>query len=346
MRVLIVQLRQLGDILMITALIRQLKRQIPNLHLDVLCEPIGKQLLEHNPHVSNLHILPRGTSPQGLLAKGLELRKEAYDLAIDCQGLPKTALLSRFSAKRSIGFGNRGWQRFLYHSAYRRRNADYSALDKLKMCAHGLPDFHVDEMDLTLEFPTTTQDKQEALDFVQTWFPKNKKVAALFGVSRQSYKVWPPEKLADIGRQLLTEKVVPFLVYGPGEIDAARQLAELIGPGAIADYPMMSFSVLKEILGHCSVFCGNDGGPKHLAIIAGIPSLAVFGHVHPENWTPPNQEKHIFLATTSESRAVPTQAVCEPVQDLDDISVEAVWKRLQDLLHLQQAVPPTQQSTP
>ncbi len=343
-RVLVIQLRQLGDILMITPLLRQLRKTWPQAEIDVLCEPIGRQLLEHNRHVSQLLHLKRGEGAGALLACLRAVRARRYDLVIDAQGLPKTGLLARLSGARTCGFGGKSWRRLCYGRRYTRRNADYSALDKLRLAAC-LPGFEADPLDLDIDFPVGEADRRTASAFCARHFaeaeslPDRKgrrrwKVAALFGVSRQAYKVWPPEKLAEIGRRLAERGYRLFLVHGPGEEQAAGELASAIGPAAWRDLPMLNFAQLKEVLGSCALFVGNDGGPKHLAASVGVPCLALFGRVHPQAWTDPRDPFQQWIATASHMRSLPTDGPCEEAESLAGISVEAVWK--QTLLLLQQ----------
>jgi heptosyltransferase-3 len=346
MRILVIQLRRLGDILMTTPLLRHLRRTFPDARLDFLCEGMGLQLLEHNPCVSECLVLPTHATAVDLLDMGRELRRRRYDWVVDCQGLPKTVLLARLSgAPVRVGFGGRWWRALGYTHRYARHNADYSALDKLRMLSTALDAGAAPAgRDLGLDFPVSGESRQAAEHFCHTWFrgkanlpptrpggPFRWPVVALFGVSRQAYKVWPPEKLAEIGRRLASRGLQPLLVYGPGESEAARRVALELGPDALFDYPMPSLAVLSQILARCALFVGNDGGPKHLAALAGLPTVAVFGHVHPENWTCPDDSTQRWVATASRTRAVPTRGVCTEAQALEDIPVDAVWEVVEAL---------------
>lgn len=345
-RVLVIQLRRLGDILMTTPLLRSLRKALPDARLDFLCEPAGRHVLEHNPRLDGIRLLPARATAVDLLDLGLDLRRSRYDWVIDCQGLPKTALLARLSgAPVRLGYGGRWWRPLLYTARYSRHNADYSALDKLRLLGRLLDKAQApDERDLDLEFPVSPTARLEAEQFCRRWFggqpslpparlggPGRWPVAALFGVSRQAYKVWPPERLAELGRRLAECGLRPFLVHGPGEEEAARVLARQLDD-ALVDYPLPDFPVLKEILARCALFVGNDGGPKHLAALSGIPTVAVFGVVHPDSWTRPGDPTQRWVATAADTRALPSSAPCEEARHLEEIPVDSVWRELSALL--------------
>lgn len=325
-RILVIQLRQLGDLLMVTPLLRALAARHPGAVLSVLCEPAGRMILEHNPRVSRLHVLPRKPRPTDLLSLVRELRAACYDLVVDCQGLPKTALLARLSgAPQRLGFARGTWRDHLYTRTYLRRNSDYSALDKLKL----LQDPAVDLQDLDLEYPVSPAADTAAREFAERYLEPP--VAALFGVSRRAYKVWPPEKLALLGDRLAAAGYQPFLVYGPGEQDTAREIAARMKHGALVDYPLPDFPTLKGILARCALFAGNDGGPKHLAALSGVPTVTVYGHVHPEAWTRPGDPRQLWVATAGHTRRRPTAGPCEAEERLEDIPVDAVWRKVIEL---------------
>lgn len=322
-RILVIQLRQLGDLLMVTPLLRALAARHPGAELAVLCEPAGRMILEHNPRVARLHLLPRKPGITDLLDLVLELRAARYDLVVDCQGLPKTALLARLSgAPRRLGFARGSWRDRLYTQAYRRSNSDYSALDKLKL----LQDESIDLQDLDLEYPVSPAADTAAREFAERYLKPP--VAALFGVSRRAYKVWPPEKLAMLGDRLAAAGYQPFLVYGPGEQPAAQEIAARMEHGALVDYPLPDFPTLKGILARCALFAGNDGGPKHLAALSGVPSVTVYGHVHPEAWTRPGDPRQLWVATAAHTRRQPTSGACEVEERLENLAVDAVWNRI------------------
>ena len=72
-------------------------------------------MLEDHPALDERIVLPRGwlKSPSGVLKLRRRLRSIGFDLAIDAQGLTKSAVVAWLSgAKRRIGFGGR-WGREL-----------------------------------------------------------------------------------------------------------------------------------------------------------------------------------------------------------------------------------------
>ena len=325
--ILVIQLRQLGDILMITPLLRRLKQMHPEAEIDVLCESIGQQLLESNPHLRRVVVCPRSSGLRELSAMLKVLRARHYDWVIDAQALPKTAVLSLLTgAPKRSGFPRDMLRKLCYNHMVSQQGAEYSASEKLRLSGEQ----RVLAKDLQLDFPLTGVDEAWAHNFAREFFTRP--VAALFGVSRRDYKKWPPAKLAELGDRLAERGFLPWLVYGPGEQRDAHAIAEMMTRDVLVDYPLPSFPQLCALLGHCALFAGNDGGPKHLAALQGVPTVCVFGHVHPECWTRPEDPGQRWVATHSDTREHPTHGPCLEVRELREIPVDAVWKQVEALL--------------
>lgn len=332
-RVLVIQLRELGDSLLTTPAIRQLSRIHPGAELDVLCEQRTDALFRRNPHVTECFHLPRGASAAAFLRLGWELRKRRYDLAVDAQSLPKTALMLRLSgAPVRLGFR----RRFLCNRAcYTHPFGDgttateYSALTKLKL----LQDSRVDLSDLELEFPISRRDQREADVFAAKWF--RGPVAAIYAAGRSTRTFWPSDRFVEIAQRFVRWGFQPLLVYGPGEEEQNLAIASQIGGRVVAGYPVMGFPVLKGILGRCEVFVGNDGGPKHAARAAGIPTVTVFNGNPPVVWTDPTRRDQRFVAGhVSAAYRVPFEPEGCPGEyfpTLEGIPVDAVWRQVESL---------------
>jgi hypothetical protein len=104
-RVLIIRLSALGDVVMASGLIPAVRAVAPDAHLAWLVEPAGAPLLRHNPRLDEVIVLPR---PEWealwrahrwvALARSVwrfrrALRERRFELALDAQGLLKSALV-------------------------------------------------------------------------------------------------------------------------------------------------------------------------------------------------------------------------------------------------------------
>src|SRR5947209_1139546 len=112
MRILLVRLRQIGDVVFTTPAIHALRRAFPDAHLTYIVEPAAAPVVVNNPHLDEVIVAPRVRGVLGDLALGRRLRAARYDLAIDFHGGPRASLLTWSSgAPVRIGYevAGRSW---------------------------------------------------------------------------------------------------------------------------------------------------------------------------------------------------------------------------------------------
>lgn len=329
-RILVIQLRELGDTIVTTPMLRQLHRLHPDATIDMVCQSANRQLVEHHPLVSRTFELRRGAGAHEFLGVARQLRGQRYDLIVDSQSLPKTALLSRLAGGRErIGFRRR-WlcNRVCYTRPFRSPPCEYSGRNRLML----LQDDRVDLEDLRVEFFVSDEAKLNGMRFRETYF--HAPVVAIYGATRFEYRRWGANKLANIADRLADRGYQAFLVYGPGEEHWARQIATAMRHTPLIDYPMPSLPELKEILTGCELFVGNDGGPKHFANAAGIPTVTVMDGVSAVYWTPPNRPDQRAVRLRAD---VVNDRVAGTVSDADDLTSiheDEVWHEIEALASL------------
>ena len=59
MRILLVRLRQIGDVAFTTPAIHALRTTFPEAHLTYIVEPAAAPVVARNPHLDNLIVAPR-----------------------------------------------------------------------------------------------------------------------------------------------------------------------------------------------------------------------------------------------------------------------------------------------
>lgn len=291
-KILAIQLRRIGDSVLVTPALDALRAAWPDARVHLLTEEPVPDLFVGDSRVDVTWIRPtRSRLPQ----LSADLRREKYDLVLDFQSLPLTAVLSRATGAYSVGFKKRV-RSFLYNRAVSleaHRGSDYAADHKLDLLrAIGLN-------------PALSMPRLMAMASGQDlWgdLPGGPRIA-LVPVSPWEHKRWPAASFAETARILHRETGAVFVVAGgPGEEGQLREVARELG-----DVPHRTeeFKRLREFaafLGDSHLFLGNDNGPRHLALALGTPTLAWFGHHNPTNWTPPHTDCHAVLWDRSQAK--------------------------------------------
>jgi ADP-heptose:LPS heptosyltransferase len=313
MRILVIQPRRLGDVLLVTPLLRALKTQIVDASLHLCVEPAYAPAVQANPHVDAL--LPaHGLWPP----LAVRLRRGRYDAVIDTLGTPRTARLT-WLARARVRIGvRRPWRALFYtHGLPRPATPRYSALDKL---AYALP-LGVRSDDWRTELPVTATDRDAAERLLAAIGARARGPLVGFSpVSRRADKRWPAERYAAICDRWATAHGWRFLpLCGPGEeAQVAAVVRHASRPEAhLLACPVVPFGVLRPLLERCDCYFGNDNAIRHVAIAAGVPSAGIFAHPNPVCWTPPSSLQHL---TAGGQRPIDTVSVEE---------VDAMLARLQ-----------------
>lgn len=100
---------KLGDMIVTSVVIRELKKQLPNAEISVIAGPTSAQLLTHNPYVSHIYIGENKLWQMFRLGK--QLAKENFDLFVDFDRKNSAATLLLLRLLRptfAFGFNREG----------------------------------------------------------------------------------------------------------------------------------------------------------------------------------------------------------------------------------------------
>ena len=287
-RLLIVRLGALGDVVHAIPVAAALRRAFPSARIDWLVSAKHREILDLVPVIDRrLVINDRGDASGGasLLAAIRELRRSQYDVAIDLQGLIKSALLARSSgAPRVIGFSSR-------YSRERAARLFYTE-------AHdpgrgGLYDpretRHVVDINLGVltrlgitaparEFPIEDVDSDAARSARQL---TGGRYALLNPGAAWPNKRWPAARLAVIATELRARHgLMSVVLWGPGEEALAAEVVAGANGAAILS-AKTTIADLVALARRAALMVSGDTGPTHIAAALGTPIVGIYGPTRP-----------------------------------------------------------------
>lgn len=331
MRILITRLSHIGDCILTLPLACSLREQHPQAYIAWVTEKPNHQLLAGHPAIDELVVLDRGWFRKWATIRETRdrLRQLNCDVAIDPQGLTKSATLGWLSgARKRIGF----------ESPEGRELSTLLNTDRVKTARP-----HLVDRTLELLYPLGLAHSRIRFDLRTT--PAAQKFAAAFakdhhlgcgyvvmnpGASWPS-KLWPPRRFGQVARALGQHHQVPTVVTWAGEEE--RQWAEQIvkrsgGHGVLA--PATTLPQLLALLESARFYLGSDTGPTHMAAAIGTPCIALHGPTQPER-SGPYGEKHKALqsyyhaGSSRERRRADNSA-------MRAIEFGAVWNAAEEML--------------
>lgn len=275
--VLLIKPRAIGDVLLSTPVIRNLKHAFPHLQIDFLTERFAADVVIGIPFLRE--VLSFNKRTDSTLSIIRMVREKRYDIVIDLFGNPRTALITRFSgAKHRIGFPFRG-RAYAYTVHVTPRGGEVHNVDfNLDVLRHfgiaiepGLPDFPISNIHR---------------EFAATWLKEHGILGkALLGVNASGgwyTKKWQPSSFAAL-TDMIAERhgMTPLLFWGPGEKEEVKRIQGMMrSEGHLI--PKTSLKEMGAFLESCSYLVSNDSGPMHIAAALGVPTLGIFGPTSPQ----------------------------------------------------------------
>lgn len=285
MKYLVVQTKQIGDVLISTALCNNLKQNDPNGEVHYLVMDYCAGMAEGNPNIDRLIVIEKARRNEWRYMKALLLgiRRERYDVVINSQGQMIGLLTCLISGARlRIGFDSFPWRlghnrivRFRHDTEHRGNSTlvddRFSLLKPLGLARE----------DRNYYLWLSEEEKRQGREtLLAAGVDLSRPLIAMGVNSLGHYKRWPIDCFAEVARWLIEEHDAQILVYcGPGEEEYNRGLKPLLPPEVQASvFDQIKTRSVRELVGlfaHCQLFVGNDTGPRHMAQALGIPLLTI-----------------------------------------------------------------------
>jgi lipopolysaccharide heptosyltransferase II len=276
-RILVIKLRAIGDVVLSTVVLKNLRQAFPKATLDFLTEIPSREAVFGNPSVDTVFAF--NIKEETGLSLIMKIRRQRYDLVIDLFGNPRSAIVACCSgAKYRVGY-RFGWRKYCYNIVIEPRggevhNTEFN-LDALKA-------INVPVTEKSPFFPVSEEARMFADEFFRKESLDGKFVAAINPGGGWYTKRWRAKSYGELGKRLRTEfNASVIITWGPGEEKLAEEIRSLMNGEAIL-IPKTKLKELGAILERCSLMITNDSGPMHIAGVLGTPIVAIYGPTHPE----------------------------------------------------------------
>jgi len=291
--ILIVKLSSLGDVLHTLPAAQAIRDAFPGIRLGWAVEKAHAPLLDRQPWLDE-RVVWRRHDFRSFCRFVHNLRAGRWDVAIDFQGLLRSALVARLSgARRRIGFApSKEWAHLLYTDRIPLETMDRHAVDRYLDLAGAVgAKFDTAHDDAPGQagrrlFPLHPDaDDRRAVDFwlAQRGFdPTRQRLVVLNPHCRKDANRWPAVRFAALAGRLLAEPNLRVALSGGS---AARHVCDEIAAAAPKGIWRADgqFTLLRsaELFSRAAVMVTGDTGPMHMAVAVETPVVALFGPALP-----------------------------------------------------------------
>jgi ADP-heptose:LPS heptosyltransferase len=293
--------RALGDVLLITPVLRALRAQFPEAAIDVGVDDTVAAILDRNPHVDHRWIFPRRRPHRrrDWLPIYSGIARARYQLVIDLHGSPRTAMFTLLSrARYRAGYDLRG-RRYAYNiriprdtDRRGRHSMLYAGATNLEFIARcGVNGEFLE--DTRLVYVCNPRESIQGPMRQLAGAPEGGKRIALAPAGTWPSKTADPALFSAMADQLIDQGERVLLLWGPGEESLSRLVADTCSD-EVQVAPATSLDELAVVLQNVDLLISHDSGIKHLAVAVGTPTLTLIGPTDPRAWMP-NEGPHDFV---------------------------------------------------
>ncbi|HEX5576910.1 MAG TPA: glycosyltransferase family 9 protein [Gemmatimonadaceae bacterium] len=320
-RILVVELWNIGDVVLLLPFLTQLRKSFPRASVTLLARPHARVLLEGTglvdeflddaaPAENWLSLNPLLGGWRDLWRLRRQLRSRHFDLAFQCRlHVREHVILAMSGARRRIGYAFGEGDRMLTDALevgdpHRHKVDDWL---RLLSVVDATPD------DVFTKLAVSPDESAAAAEVLRLrGVSDGDVVIGIHPGASLPEKRWPTERFAEVAAELASRPGVQVVAFA----DPAGIGAELHDvPGVIG--LSTSLRELMALIERCTLLICNDSGPMHIAGGLGVQTVAVFGS-GVARWFAPLGDRHELVSAGSAQLAggidrVTTESVLQAV---------------------------------
>lgn len=293
-RFLIIRVSAIGDVLMASPVAQLLREAYPHAHIAWVVEPLAAPLVRANPYVDEVILFEHKSRWRQLLHSGQlaafvrevrtfvgTLRAGHFDVALDCQGLLKSALVTRASgASRRIGpgFASEPIAPFMTEIAPAPLSTTYLAEKYLSL----LTPLGITPTPHRPVLTVPPEDAATARTFLETEGLGTHRYAVCCLASTRKWKDWVWPRWGELADRLwANEGLRTVFIGGPERREDAAHLAAVTSSAPISAVGRTSLLQSAALVQQAAVVIGVDTGLTYAGLTTLTPTIALYGSTDP-----------------------------------------------------------------
>jgi len=300
--ILLIQLGDIGDVVLSFPCIRALRENFPHANLIVGVRQKAAELIQDCPWTDGVISINQNERKwyQEVIYQikfFLRLRRFNFDIAIDLRTGTRGAILTFLSgACQRVGFyapdGKLWRNRMFTHLAHLEgKPGQHMAAYYLEL----LIDYNLKTENIwpEMDIPDEKLNKVAAL-FQKENIPLDHPMIAIQPFSLWTYKEWGIEKYAALVRWIGSEYGFTVIVTGSSqESEKADEIKKMSGLNTFNLAGKTSIGMFAAVLKSCTLFIGGDSAGIHIAAALGTPTVSIFGPASISAWAPRGKQHAI-----------------------------------------------------
>ena len=283
-KILALQLKRIGDVILTLPAIESLKRSHPAAQIVVVLADGCGALVPLRRGKLNLEVWR-------------EIALSKFSACYDFTGSDRSSLMARLS-----GAG----LKVCYRKSIEKKPARARVFNRICEATvrdHHTVDYHLSLVDAEEERvnfePELPDQTREVVDQLLSEGGVGDGFVVVHPGTARDEKYWPPDRWAEVVDALANERGLQVVLTGSPDAREQQHLAEVKGLAAAQVIDLsgrVDLVGLTEILRRARLVLGVDSAAMHLAALCARPEIALFGPTNPFHWRPLHPKAQILLA--------------------------------------------------
>ncbi len=313
-KVLILRIDKIGDMILSTPALRNIREGLPSAHITLLASPYNAPVVERSPYLDEVREYDRKWPISRKREYARKLRNEHYDLCIVLSPSTESYKLAHWSKapiRAGIIYSRRIVSRMMapirlthplvvdVDGAVQRRDRVPHEVEQMLQLLKliGLP---------AKEYPLDIPVTRDAADWAQSLVSERCRGRTLIGIHLSDK--WFSSGWTGLGMALLFDEIIHAIpdssivaTYGPADAAMAEQVAHYVDcdhciglseslKGRVLMVGDLTFDKWAGLTSLCDVVLSRDTGSLHLAAALGRPVVAIYErgsfHHNSQQWAP------------------------------------------------------------
>lgn len=340
-RILVIRFHAIGDVLLTTPILDELRRRFDPCRLAMLTDLPSGEILQGHPALDELMIYNLQKGKQKLTFSDIArhwkllrlIRSRKFDLAINLHPSVRGGMAVWLSGARCrVGLHSRKQKTFYYNIHVPDRSGIVYRVDYMMDALRAIG------IDAKPSLPTIGLSDEER-ESVRPYIPEGEgPLVALHSGRADTRKRWIDERFAELSDALVSKYGARTVFIGdPTDAKLVSDIMSKTRQPCSSVAGKLGLKQLGAFLEKADLLIGIDSAPIHIASAVGTPSIALFGWSNPGEWNPPGARHIAIKKPLSDHKCNPPHC-CAPGSSpcMRNIEVEDVLDAAERLLNLRQ----------
>ena len=295
-KILVTRMDGLGDLVMTTPFLRELRRNEPHAHITLVVKPEYREVVELCPYINTVYCFDsspgylHGASKQFLDAiiafSQLYLWTRTFDVCFvprfDVDEFFDGFLCLMSGARQRFGFSEAvtPWKKLRtpgFDAIYNRTIPDLGYFHEVERSLSMISFLGGTVRSHRLELWTAIDDEEWA-EFTLHSSPRP--IIAVSMGQLSDRRCWPVERYAELLQWLSEKESCSYVLLGSKvEVELANTLSSMANLPVILNLAgKTTLRQMMALLKRCQLYIGRDTGTKHIAAAAGVPVVEISCH--------------------------------------------------------------------